>query len=1322
MCQCRTSSVKSLKISTAIFDGNLRLIVALLFCALLSGLTLPSRVYAQAVWVSFDPQLPAETGSRSYIKEEATSGILLNFDIPGMYVTKVEVEGQTYHRLSVPGRSVYVDVGRPELPVIGQLVEIPFGVQVTPRIFSSEYITLDDYNVFPAQKPAIRSSRGEVEFALDRSAYDEDTFYPDRLAEIRPQDIGVIRGHRVAFVRIHPLQYNPSTKEIRAHSKVEIRLEYDRPGQIERVHRRIQSRPFEELLSNSVLNYKSVERLRGRDSLGFQAGLLHLDGLAARGSDSEDRERQSSKGCDYLIITPGNFYNANDPGNPVVRLRNWKRHKGLVTEVVTLADLPDSNNDGTIDEVDIGAYIDDIYANWAPPPTYILLFGDTGDNAGTVILPTNHVTPHPHNNYENPAMPGQQAEIGTDLYYVDVDGNDVFPDIFIGRLSVDTVAQATDVVDKIIDYERTPPVNPAFYDNSPLVALFEDSNNWVGNDAQEDPTFRIIEFADSIQAFLTGTGYTAAEIYDDDGAPMAPPQPGPRWYENGSNLPNQLTINGGFGWAGATADIANAINNGSFLVTYDGHGGRERWVRPSFDAGDIAALANLDLTPVVLSLACETGWFDNERDRNWLNSPDNSESFAESFLRRANNGAVGVIAASRVSWDPNDFMMLGMFEAIWPDFAPNPPFGPGQLPDVQSGPLRRLGQIDVFSKVYMATYYASTGNLGSLEFMTFELYHVLGDPEMPVWTQVPQTFVVDHPAKIGGTGVQDFVARITDGAGQPVRGAVVSLVQDDELLAVGYADAEGVARFTGGFTAGRIDLTVTGQNFRPYEGSIEVTVGGADLNRLDPQDGPEGQALNVGGRNFTGNEQVDIYLDNQWKRTHQASGGQFGQSGVEDVPITVPVGHPHGLFNLRAEGQGSGKHAVDVFHVRDANPIDLYTYSQWDNTTWHLHAGDNPTWNNPEIQLYDANNNAVQSNNLVVGRQYQIRARIHNGTAFAANNATVFFRWANFGAGQRVWHDIDTAVINVPASGTTDAQVSWVPGVTGHLCLKVEISHLEDVTPSNNSGQENTHVGPTSSPATVSMKVWNPAQEPAAVFFEVRQLKGGNGQKEEPLWWSRIQHPDPQVLPPEGEAEAEIIVEPELEYAGDSTPAEFSLTAFVDGKIIGGVNIVAEPRPQRWLASAHLGLAIPSGTFNNYLDSGPSVMFDFGYTLNQRFSIIGLLGYNRFSFSENTEAMIDNTHWINLNVTAQYEAKLGRRISGYVRGGPGYYIPKSGDSKVGVTAGLGLGYLLTRHLSLKAGIDYHLVREGMRVYNLRTPDAKDNVRFAVPHIGLVYKW
>jgi hypothetical protein len=267
------------------------------------------------------------------------------------------------------------------------------------------------------------------------------------------------------------------------------------------------------------------------------------------------------------------------------------------------------------------------------------------------------------------------------------------------------------------------------------------------------------------------------------------------------------------------------------------------------------------------------------------------------------------------------------------------------------------------------------------------------------------------------------------------------------------------------------------------------------------------------------------------------------------------VGHPHEVVNVNAVGATSHRRAVRTFQVRDKNPVDLWLYDQWNSATWTVHPGDNPTWNNPDIQLYDSAGTPVDSSNLQVGQSYTVRATVRNAASFAAQNVNVVYEWENYGAGGP-WQAFATpfVVVDAPASGTATADNEFIPFVTGHVCVLVRIEHAEDIDSSNNSGQENLHVGYASSPAEACFIVWNRTDAAAPVHFEVRQLRGPK--KTQILWASWVKHPDPQILQPGDRAEACVIVDPEKADVPVGATAEFAVTCFIGSTMIGGVNLL----------------------------------------------------------------------------------------------------------------------------------------------------------------------
>ena len=445
----------------------------------------------------------------------------------------------------------------------------------------------------------------------------------------------------------------------------------------------------------------------------------------------------------------------------------------------------------------------------------------------------------------------------------------------------------------------------------------------------------------------------------------------------------------------------------------------------------------------------------------------------------------------------------------------------------------------------------------------FEMGHLFGDPEMPIWISAPQILKVDHPKGIGSTGQQNFVVRVTDDAtSQVLLNATVVLTRNNNILQVRQTNTSGLVRFDlNSIGSGEINITVTLLNYRPYIGVIAVPSGGAVLDPFNQLDGVEGETLHIGGQNFKSNDRVDLYFGDRLLTTVDASAnGDFGQGG-SPVDITVPMGYTHGLVNVLACNRTLDRFAVRIFQLRDKNPVDLWTYDQWDSSTWSLNPGDNPTWNSPDIQLYDkATGSEVASDNLQVQVPYIVKVKVHNKEAFSGKQAKVTFKWRNYGT-DGPWELFDpnpVAIIDVPGNppGEAIAQNEFTPPATGHLCINVEIEHLEDVKHTNNSGQENLHVGYSNSPTEVCFLVWNLTKLPAPVYLEVRQLIKPGMEKSERLWATWVKHPDPQILKPGNRAKACVIVDPDPADAKPGSQAEFAVTAFVGGKMVGGVNLI----------------------------------------------------------------------------------------------------------------------------------------------------------------------
>ena len=135
------------------------------------------------------------------------------------------------------------------------------------------------------------------------------------------------------------------------------------------------------------------------------------------------------------------------------RFVNLRERQGLRVRVVDVQDIYDEFSGGLLDPRAIRDFIAYTYDYWPrPAPAYVLLVGDgtydfmdrEGQGGRTFIPPLlANVDP-------------LLGETAADNRFVTVAGNDVLPDLHLGRLPVNTVEELGAMVSKIIAYEETP--------------------------------------------------------------------------------------------------------------------------------------------------------------------------------------------------------------------------------------------------------------------------------------------------------------------------------------------------------------------------------------------------------------------------------------------------------------------------------------------------------------------------------------------------------------------------------------------------------------------------------------------------------------------------------------------------------------------------------------------------------------------------------------------------------------------------------------------------------------------------------------------------
>lgn len=342
----------------------------------------------------------------------------------------------------------------------------------------------------------------------------------------------------------------------------------------------------------------------------------------------------------------------------------WKEARGITCDVATLSETGTTSSE-------IKDYIQNIFDTDDNPPSYLLIIGDVDDS------------------YAVPSFYYGQASNVSDHPYSLLQGGDYFPDLLVGRFSIDSPMELLTIISKVLKYEKTPYLDdPTWLERALLVA---------GNYSTTPPIPSTpVKVSRWLRDKMLDSDYTQADTVF-----YPPTYPG-------------------------TSDISSYINNGVGFVNYRGWGDANGWHYPYFHRENIEDLNNGLQLPVITSYVCNTGDFANDVD----------PCFGEKWLRQgmpaSPKGGVTFVGPSdlHTSTKYNNSLFSGFYYGLLDEGIYN--FG--------SAVLR--GKYEMYENFPLIH---EPGD--DVEFY-FYVYNILGDPSLQMWTKIPQQIQCDLPQEI----------------------------------------------------------------------------------------------------------------------------------------------------------------------------------------------------------------------------------------------------------------------------------------------------------------------------------------------------------------------------------------------------------------------------------------------------------------------------------------------------------------------------------------------------------------------------------------------
>jgi hypothetical protein len=308
-------------------------------------------------------------------------------------------------------------------------------------------------------------------------------------------------------------------------------------------------------------------------------------------------------GCEYLIITHPNFYNA------IMPLADYRRQDYL-TRVIRVDDIYDDFSYGKYDPLAIKHFLYYTTNNWTTMPTYVLLVGDATYDYKNNLAKQNQPNFIPM--YErgsilsgNPGIPDNYIYEGE---YVNFDG--AGESMILGRITVRNNKEVRDFIEKLTAYE-TQNIDGMWNKRIILAGDDEFSTHWEGPGVHCGACENMIQYApDSF--------YDFAKIYMVSYEPIH--TPGNHNFEKPS----------------AQKAFIRELNKGGYAGVYFGHGNMHDLAHEGlFYDKNVPEVRNSRRNFIYYFGSCTVGRF-NDSDY---------EAIGEEFVR-IKDGAIGTLAAT----------------------------------------------------------------------------------------------------------------------------------------------------------------------------------------------------------------------------------------------------------------------------------------------------------------------------------------------------------------------------------------------------------------------------------------------------------------------------------------------------------------------------------------------------------------------------------------------------------------------------------------------------------------------------------------------------
>ena len=178
-------------------------------------------------------------------------------------------QGEEFSLISLGEYAFTGEIGKPKLPMMTCVLDVPHDADIEIKLISADYkeMTLAELGIDNRIMPALQSSEKMIgvvqDFIIDNSIYTDDSYYPWDITDVydNVKEKGYARGHRLATLKLFPVQYNPVKGTVRLYYNIKIEVSFtggDR-AKTESMINKNYSKDYEQFIERMVINYTETK-------------------------------------------------------------------------------------------------------------------------------------------------------------------------------------------------------------------------------------------------------------------------------------------------------------------------------------------------------------------------------------------------------------------------------------------------------------------------------------------------------------------------------------------------------------------------------------------------------------------------------------------------------------------------------------------------------------------------------------------------------------------------------------------------------------------------------------------------------------------------------------------------------------------------------------------------------------------------------------------------------------------------------------------------------------------------------------------------------